>query len=143
MSWVSNVMVSVHSHDCRNVEALSEWLRTEAPLRDGRRGGCGYLTEITGDDTAWGGWKFPECDVWAGALDHADLKAVLEHIARLPWRCPNALQVFVMDQEEEYFRVWMLRDGAAAVRAGHARRGGPGFLPRVDRLGPVGMTADA
>lgn len=111
MSWVSNVMVSAHSHDGRNVEALSEWLRTEAPLRDGRRGGCGYLTEITGDDTAWGGWKFPECDVWAGALDHADLKAVLEHIARLPWRCPNALQVFVMDQEEEYFRVWMLRDG--------------------------------
>lgn len=29
----------------------------------------------------------------------------------MPWQCPNALQVFVMDQEESFFRVWMLRGG--------------------------------
>ncbi|MBN6054875.1 hypothetical protein JYK22_23265, partial [Nonomuraea sp. RK-328] len=58
-----------------------------------------------------GGWKYPECDVWAGALNHADLKAVLDRIARMPWRWANVLQVFVMDQEDSFFRVWMPRDG--------------------------------
>ncbi|GAA0977979.1 hypothetical protein GCM10009555_040110 [Acrocarpospora macrocephala] len=57
-----------------------------------------------------GGWKYPECDVWAGAFNHADLKAVLDHIAQMPWRCPNALRVFMMDQEKASFRVSMLRD---------------------------------
>ncbi|WP_301176579.1 hypothetical protein [Actinomadura geliboluensis] len=62
-------------------------------------------------ETGERGWKYPECEVWAGALNHADLNAVLDHIAQMPWRCPNALQVFVMDQEESFFRLWMLRDG--------------------------------
>ncbi|WP_431902789.1 hypothetical protein [Nonomuraea sp. bgisy101] len=112
MSWVANVMVSVHPDDRPNVAALSEWLRTEAPLRgDPPRQGCGFLREATGQNTAWGGGKYPECDVWAGALNHADLNAVLDHIAQMPWRCPNALQFFVMDQEDWFFRVWMLRGG--------------------------------
>ncbi|WP_214108145.1 hypothetical protein [Acrocarpospora catenulata] len=111
MSWVANVMVSISPDDHPNVEVLSEWLRTEAPLRDSPGRGCGFLCEVTAQDSAWGGWKYPECNVWAGALNHADLRAVLDHIARMPWRHPNALQVFVMDQEESFFRVWMLRDG--------------------------------
>jgi len=32
MSWVVNVMISVVMGDNENAEALSEWLRTEAPL---------------------------------------------------------------------------------------------------------------
>lgn len=105
------MMVSIAPEDHLNVRALSEWLRTEAPLRDRPGGACGYLAETTGEDTQWGGWKFPECTVWAGALNHADLDAVLDRIRGIPWRVPNALQVFLMDQEEFYFRVWMLRDG--------------------------------
>ncbi|MFC4628355.1 hypothetical protein ACFO6V_08920 [Promicromonospora alba] len=31
MSWVANVMISVDVDDNENAEALSEWLRTEAP----------------------------------------------------------------------------------------------------------------
>ncbi|MEU4549140.1 hypothetical protein [Nonomuraea dietziae] len=50
MSWVANVMVSVHPDDRPNVEALSEWLRTEAPLRgDPPRQGCGFLRETNGE----------------------------------------------------------------------------------------------
>ena len=29
----------------------------------------------------------------------------------MPWQVPNAVQLFLMDQEQQYFRVWMLRDG--------------------------------
>lgn len=112
VSWVANVMVSVDMEDRTLVESLSEWLRREAPRGwDTPERGVGFLGETTGRDSAWGGWKYPECEVWAGALNHADLDAVLDHIAQMPWRCPNALQVFVMDQEESFFRLWMLRDG--------------------------------
>ncbi|SNS48226.1 hypothetical protein SAMN05443665_10054 [Actinomadura meyerae] len=112
VSWVANVMVSIDMEDRPLVESLSDWLRGETPRgADKPPRGVGYLRETTGQDTAWGGWKYPECEVWAGALNHADVNAILDHIAQMPWRYPNSLQVFVMDQEESFFRVWMLRDG--------------------------------
>jgi hypothetical protein len=44
-------------------------------------------------------------------LNHADLPAVVERIAAGPWRVPAAVQLLIMDQEESYFRLWMIRDG--------------------------------
>jgi hypothetical protein len=44
-------------------------------------------------------------------LNHADLNAIRKRFAKIPWRVPNAVQLFLMDQEEFYFRVWMIRDG--------------------------------
>lgn len=113
MSWVANVMILVDMTDNENVEALSEWLRTEAPRRSGHEGrGVGYLNPLTDVGSArWGGWKAPECDVWAGALNHADLEALRQQFIETPWREPNTAQLFVMDQEEAYFRLWMIRGG--------------------------------
>ncbi|MCP2257529.1 hypothetical protein LX15_001214 [Streptoalloteichus tenebrarius] len=106
-------MVSIASDDRSNVEALSGWLRTEAPRRLQPTGrGYGYPRNTTeGEDPPWGGWKYPECEVWAGALNHADLDAVLDRVAAIPWRCPHSVRVFLMDQEQMFFRVWMFRDG--------------------------------
>ncbi|MFC9094213.1 squamosa promoter-binding protein 15 [Streptomyces sp. NPDC003737] len=113
MSWVANVMVSVDLDDGANVAALSMWLRAEAPQRGQPEGpggrGVGYLHRITGPDTQWGGWKYPECEVWAGALNHADLDALRQRIFEMRWRQPNAVQLLVMDQEESFFRLWMIR----------------------------------
>jgi len=110
MSWVANVMVSVGFEDRAAVEALSEWLRSEAPRRKQPDvSGVGDLRQITGRDSRWGGWKWPECEVWAGALNHADLNALRQRIAESPWRQPNAVQLLVMDQEESFFRLWMIR----------------------------------
>jgi hypothetical protein len=111
MSWVANVMISVDMDDNENAEALSEWLRTEAPRRSSpERRGVGYLRLLTSaEDSLWGGWKAPECEVWAGALNHADLDAVRQRFFATPWREPNAAQLFVMDQEEGFFRLWMIR----------------------------------
>ncbi|MFJ3158843.1 squamosa promoter-binding protein 15 [Streptomyces kanasensis] len=113
MSWVANVMFSVDMADSANVEALSAWLRTEAP----RRGqpeirGVGFLRLLTGAGTnQWGGWKQPECEVWAGALNHADLDALRQRVSEVPWCEPNLVQLLVMDQEQAFFRVWMIRGG--------------------------------
>jgi hypothetical protein len=111
MSWVANVMISVDMDDNENAEALSEWLRTEAPLRSSpERRGVGYLRLLTSaEDSRWGGWKAPECEVWAGALNHADLDAVRQRFFETPWREPNAAQLFMMDQDEGSFRLWMIR----------------------------------
>ena len=115
MSWVSNVLVSVDRDDRPTVEMFNTWLLTEAPRRDRVPGlGVGFLKELTSDrDNAWGGPKHPECDVWGGALNHAELDAVVAKFGALPWRAPGAAQLLVMDQEQSYFRLWMLRNGAA------------------------------
>jgi hypothetical protein len=112
MSWVANLLVSVASDDVDTVAAFNEWLRDRAP-RSWPEGepGPGYLNEITGKDTRWGGWKNPECDVWAGTVDKADLDAVVRKFGETAWRQPNAVQLFVMDQQEVFFRLWMIREG--------------------------------
>ncbi len=43
----------------------------------------------------------------AGALNHADLAALVARVEQLPWQHPGFVQLMVMDQEEAYFRVWM------------------------------------
>ncbi|WP_234317187.1 hypothetical protein [Streptomyces sp. NRRL WC-3744] len=57
MSWVANVMISVDMADSASVEALSEWLRTEAPRRaQPEVRGVGFLKLITSTETnQWGG----------------------------------------------------------------------------------------
>ncbi|MCX4744220.1 squamosa promoter-binding protein 15 [Kitasatospora sp. NBC_01287] len=110
MSHVANVMISVEPDDRPAVEALSQWLRTAAPRRGfgpGAVGRVGSLNETTGSGTRWGGGKSPECDVYAGALNHADLAGLVAHVERIAWQHPEFVQLFVMDQEQAYFRVWM------------------------------------
>lgn len=38
------------------------------------------------EDSRWGGSKAPECEVWAGALNHADLDALRRRFFETPWR---------------------------------------------------------
>ncbi|MFI9328714.1 squamosa promoter-binding protein 15 [Kitasatospora sp. NPDC052868] len=110
MSHVANVMISVDSDDRSGAEELSQWLQTSAPRRGfgpGAVGWVGSLKETTGSDTHWGGGKYPECDVYAGALNHTDLAGLVAHVERIAWERPEFVQLFVMDQEQVYFRVWM------------------------------------
>jgi hypothetical protein len=32
----------------------------------------------------------------------------------MPWAAPGAVQVLLMDQEQSYFRLWMIRNGRMA-----------------------------
>ncbi|MDD9375085.1 squamosa promoter-binding protein 15 [Streptomyces sp. ZAF1911] len=113
MSWVANVMISIDAADSANAEVLSAWLRTDAPRHADREGrGVGSLEPLTSPEThRWGGWKNPECEVWAGALNHADLDALKQRVFEMQWREPNLVQLLVMDQEEGFFRIWMIRGG--------------------------------
>jgi hypothetical protein len=106
-------MISVSVlEDRQNLARFSDWLRVGAPRRDeSGRTGIGFLQPITEPDGSWGGWKNPEATVWAGATNHADIGALVDRFRATPWREPWAAQLFVKDQEDEYFRLWMLRDG--------------------------------
>lgn len=122
MSWVANIMVSVTYQDQDNAELFAQWLRMHPGVylkRQGYRpeafepGGVlpfsGALSESP--DEVWPGPKRHECHVWLGVLNDADQNAVRDYFATIPWCVPNAVQLFLMDQEEFFFRVWMIRDG--------------------------------
>lgn len=116
MSWVTTVLVSCDIQDCAAVDAFSHWLAREAPRRGDVSGtGVGSLGDLVGGEAStWGGNKHPEAQLWGGALNHADVSAVVATFATLPWRVPAAAQLFLKDQEQSYFRLWMIREGRAA-----------------------------
>ena len=115
MSHLTDIMVSVGFADQPTVEALSRWIDEEAPVRgvggpvEGRW--VGDLAETTGPRTQWGGGKAPGCVVFAGTLNHVDIGGLLAHIASVQWRAPEVLQVFVLDEYDTVFQVWMFQDG--------------------------------
>jgi hypothetical protein len=55
--------------------------------------------------------------LWGGALNHADLDSVVAKFETLPWSCPPRAQLLVQDQEQTYFRLWMIRNGKAGQYA--------------------------
>jgi hypothetical protein len=62
----------------------------------------------------WGGTKFPECELWGGAYNRLDHAAFWNHMNRLRWSYPRLVQVFLMDQEDDRFQVWMINNGEFA-----------------------------
>jgi hypothetical protein len=112
MSEVTNVMIYVADDEPeRNLAELSRMLE-EMPRTDGRVG-VGSLRPLTagpGED-AWGGEKAPECTIWAGALNHADIMLVLLAVVVIEWEQREVIQIFAKRSEDQFFRVWMLRHG--------------------------------
>jgi hypothetical protein len=115
MSWVSNVLVSFDMTDLDTANELNRWLAEDAPQReDSGIRGVGLLGDLVGIEASpWRGPKFPECRLWGGTLNKADLGAVIAKFESLPWQVPAAAQIFIQDQEQSYFRLWMIRNGRA------------------------------
>ena len=103
MSFVTNVIVS-HSVDEgeKTTRTLCAWFDA--------RGGIRSLTAVETD--YWGGDKGPECELWAGAYNLFDLAGFWQHMARLRWNRPDQVQVFLMEQLDRRFQVWLIEDGA-------------------------------
>ena len=116
MSWVANVLLSVAVQEDRElVDAFDRWLREDAPWNGPSvppgSSGVGYLRNLAQSPDAWGGWKAPEASLFAGATNHADVDAIVARFAAIPWRHPNVAQLFIKDQEQEFFRLWMIVSG--------------------------------
>lgn len=115
MSWVTNLMVAHGLQDLDRAVEFNEWLTTAAPRREGGMDpGAGRLSLTTEHPAdAWAGPKFPECHLWLGVLNHADVQAVVDRFVALAWRRPEDAQLFLKDQEQSFFQVWMIRNGRA------------------------------
>jgi hypothetical protein len=113
MSWVANVLISCDRLDRTTVEVFNQWLLRDAPRRTAMPpGGVGQLGDLVSDEARGsGGEKYPECVLWGRTRNHADLDAVVAQFGALPWRVPVAAQLLLKDQEQTYFRLWMIRDG--------------------------------
>ena len=120
-------MFSVQLEDRENAEAFAAWVRDKPyeylrreswplglahPWPEHRKWAGPYIGAMARSPASvWPGSKMPECNVWLGVLNTADLDKVRARFAAIPWRTPNAVQLFLMDQEQSFFRLWMLRDG--------------------------------
>src|SRR5438067_10336946 len=102
MSRVTNLVVIVGSESTEraNLEALSAWLsehrESASALTEGY--GWGSLKSLTRPSQQWGGYKGPECSIWAGTLNWADVDAVLSRIFETPWIDRDQVQVLIRDQ---------------------------------------------
>jgi hypothetical protein len=107
-------MISVGFDDAAGVEAVSFWMANDAPRSDDRvEDSAGHLLPLTGAvGEEWGGTKPPFSTVWAGVGNYLDSAALLAFVNGVSWRDPDAVQVFVREEEDDYFAVYMLRDGA-------------------------------
>ena len=55
---------------------------------------------------AWyGGSKFLEAQLYVGAFNFLDLQGFLSHLRGLDWKEPGVVQVIVMEQEDDIFRI--------------------------------------
>lgn len=116
MSRTTEIVLHVGAEDEDLLTELSFWLQAEAPRVDERVGGpTGHLLPLTGEmgAEAWGGFKSPSSTIWAGVANHLDVNAFVAEIERLPWRRSEAVQAFIRDDGDPWFRVYMIRDGAA------------------------------
>ncbi len=100
MSRVTNVILTadVGRQDGSDPEIAS----VNKFLREADDGGYGEFVEVSGHA---GGTKYMECRVYLSAFNHADTETILKAIDQAPWRDKEMVQVFVMEQEEELFRL--------------------------------------
>ena len=115
MSWVANLILVVSQlEETTNVESFDDWLRNDAPWNgvsvppDAM--GVGYLGDLRSSG-GWGGFKNPEVRIYGAALNHADTIAVVQQFAVTEWIHPQVAQLLICDQEQDYFRVWMVSNG--------------------------------
>lgn len=134
MSRVSNVVVSVDLTDEPLMSRFSDWLAgVEAEddwVRLGSAKGVGSLAKVT----SYGGWKHPEWALYAGALNLADHGVLREWFAAAEWEYPENAQLWLRDEEEDFFSLWMFRHGAL-TRVTPAPSGVDGeiYLPAAPR----------
>jgi len=88
--------------DSESVTQLSDWLAKTT--RFGER-----LLRLPGEP--WGGSKQPEAVIFAAALRDFDCTGLITRVGETAWSWPDAVQLFIRDQEDASFGVWMFVDG--------------------------------
>ena len=106
MSFVTNILLCLGRDDAR---------KAEGKIADVNRffdcawayGGKGFVSL---DDPAlpkgwYGGSKYLEASVYAGAFNQLPLDSLIEHLRSIEWEEPHCIQLLVHEQDDERFRL--------------------------------------
>lgn len=100
MSLVTNVVIHYGTREDNGLpQLIAAWF-------DERHVGIKSITD-GGARAFWGGEKNPECDLLAGAFNYLDVEEMLAYLGGLPWEYPRAAQVWVREQSDTRFQLWV------------------------------------
>jgi hypothetical protein len=101
MSRVTNAILSASVVEGRDqIDFINRF------LRDAPSGGDGEFIKVSQHA---GGPKHMECCIYVSAFNHADTDIIIRSVSQAPWKEREMVQLFLMEQEEDAFR---LRYGA-------------------------------
>ena len=104
MSVVTTVIVNCGYSD--------EGLLKEQPVATGRDVPYEeHLFDLCEPEEGWGGTKYPQAALWAGAFNHMDWETFTGWIESRPWTQPDRVTVLVWFEESESVRALRLVDG--------------------------------
>jgi hypothetical protein len=118
MSVVTNLVMSVSFEDARGSGSKMSEVNSffQSPIKG--------LTSV--DDPSlprgwYGGSKMLEANLFVGAFNHLSLEQFTNHLRGIKWTRPECVQLFVMEQEDERFRLINIVDEMPPlIEAGHA-----------------------
>ena len=106
MSNVTNLILSIGYHDAEagKIHEVNRYF--EEPEIEALR--CRGLVSI--DDSSlpegwYGGSKYFEANIYLGAFNYLLLDEFIEHLRSIQWQSPEDLQIIVMGQEDDGFRI--------------------------------------
>ena len=106
MSRVTQVVVVAHPVDRSHMEELAFWMTERNVNDDPAYGRVGNLLPL---DEGWGGYKRQSSELCAAACNYLDAPGFLAHVAKINWDERAVVQILVQEEEDEYFRLYMLR----------------------------------
>lgn len=65
---------------------------------------------ISNSTSSWGGNKVPECQLFAAAFNHLPLGEFISELNKLTWLRPEMFCLFIQEQDDETFGVWLIQD---------------------------------
>ena len=100
MSVVTTLLLhSDRLEDGVTLDLLNAWFAERRPTR---------LVDNTDADAAWGGGKAPQVRAYAGAFNFFLTDKFMAHLASLPWEYPESVQLFVNEERDTRFAVYVL-----------------------------------
>jgi len=100
MSVVTTLMLHIdHIEEGVTLDTINRWFAE-------RR--SSWLFDNTDADDAWGGGKAPQVTVYAGAFNFFPTDEFLAYLAALPWEYPESVQLFVNEEHDTRFAIYLL-----------------------------------
>lgn len=110
LSRLSNIVVSADPEDVPVVLRFSNWLAGEDDASDENAPSTRRVGSLV-EAVSRGGWGPSPWPVHSGVLRNARHELLVEWFARAAWQYPEYAQLWLRDQDDNVFSLWMFRDG--------------------------------